>query len=99
MTTVPLERTDLEIIEALDFEHTPACGLEGHTKGATPHGGPAHVLVEIHCLSCNEGRRTDYICKPWWDFVTTTKLPGRCSHCGVPGTCRDFYTFIAWVNQ
>lgn len=97
MTTQPLERTDLSIIEDLDWPHEPACDLRGHPAGRWGHdGGPAWALIQVSCPACPDSYYA-YVCKGRWDFMQR-EGEAYCPDCGAEGPLTDFWRFVALVR-
>lgn len=65
MSAQPTERTDLDTIEALDFD--PPCEHEMHAAEPTVHAGPAYALVVVtrHCPACPDATVERYYCEPY----------------------------------
>lgn len=97
MTTAPLERTDLSIIEELDWNHEPACDLKAHPTGRYGHdGGPAWALIQVTCPGCSDAFYA-YTCKGRWDYMQSLGS-AYCDKCGHEGPLADFWRFIALVR-
>lgn len=75
MTVQPLAppATDLEILEALDFEPTVPCEAKGHKGDA-----PAAYLVGMRSHYCRP-IGPDACCEPCWERLA---LPPNHFHCG-----------------
>ena len=87
---------DLELIEHLDWEHTPQCEHSQHGKRPDAHEGPAYVLVRV-AHDC--GRNVAYyVCRAWWERVV---IPGRtvyCEDCKVYLSAHEVVTALGWVE-
>ena len=94
MSIVP--DSSLELIEHLDFEHTPQCEHSQHTTPGAPHDGPAYVLVRCECpAGC--GITADlYFCRPWWEIIIRG-VQVACD-CGTTFTSHVGYTALGWVE-
>ena len=95
MSAQPTERVDLEIIEALDFDHEPACEHSQHGQRSV-HDGPAAVLVEaIECPNCGDPAFTLYLCEPFWRAARDIGV--FCQDCR--HVFDEPYRLIAWVKS
>jgi hypothetical protein len=87
---------DLELIEHLDFEHTPQCEHSEHHED-TAHYGPAYVLVRAACPVCPFGP-TLYLCEGFWSWVCNTRRTLKCNGCGHCSPAQSFYAPLGWVE-
>jgi hypothetical protein len=73
--TTPDVTTDLEILEALDFEPEHDCESRAHGK-APWHSGPAKYLLRVSYQCACGHARTCHIqmCAPAWDHAGRTGL-------------------------
>ena len=97
--TRTLERTDLTMVEDLDWEFDPSCELNYHPDGIYGHdGGPAWALIQVLCRGCGFNRYA-YVCKGRWDFMHTedNASPVVCG-CGQQGSIHEFWRFVALVR-
>lgn len=95
-TALPDTRTDLEVIEALDFEHTPGCEHSRHSRGVFGHSGPAWALVRVSRACCTGESTSIYLCKGAWVVAFETGL--TCSLCGMTSPRDNIWTILAYVN-
>ena len=85
MSTQPLERTDLELIEALDWDYAPQCEHSCHGTPRFHDGGPAYALARgtTECPTCGTCYGPIiYSCRKWTKteiFLCGcgAKVPGR----------------------
>ena len=93
-----MERTDLTIIEDLDWDHAPACEGKLHPQGTHGHdGGPAWALIHIACPTCAKAKYM-YLCKGRWDaYFPSGRL--ECLDCDYAGPASDFWRFVALVDH
>lgn len=73
------ERTDLEVVEALEFE--VACQAPCHPAGTHGHTGPAWALIANYCPVCGVGGN-GFICRGGWDFAGQPGISMMCGECG-----------------
>jgi len=89
------ERVDLEVIEALDFQHAPNCEHSQHTSGVG-HDGPAAVLVAaVECPTCGDPAVTLYLCEMFWRLARETGV--TCEWC--LGPIESPYVLLSWVKS
>ena len=94
MSIVPSH--DLELIEHLDFEHTPPCEHRQHGERTDMHSGPAYVLVRV-AHDC--GRNVTYYgCRTWWERVVIPGRPVYCDGCKVTLSAHAVVTALGWVE-
>ena len=95
MSVQPIERVDVELIEALDFEHAPACEHSQHASGDA-HDGPAAVLVEaVECPTCGDPAIVLYLCETFWRVARETGV--MCEWCLEP--IESPYVLLSWVKS
>lgn len=87
---------DLELIEHLDWEHTPECEHPQHATLPQFHGGPAYVLVS-YSHECGRSR-VCYICEPHWRLVVVAGAHVRCAGCQARVLAPSVYTALGWVE-
>ena len=94
MSTAIDERTDLELIEHLDWEHVPAC--EGK-KGECPNA--ADYLIGHRCPGCGDAdpEAVKYCCGPCW--VGRSMAPARCRACEAIYSHGDCWHIIRLVRS
>ena len=88
-------RSDVELIEHLDWEHTPQCEHSQHREDRPTHEGDAYVLVR-YSHDCGFVRDL-YICRPFWAHIIEG---GRfwCSGCMEDVSAHTTYTPLGWVE-
>ena len=98
MSAQPVERLDIEAIEAMDFDFDPPCEHSLHRRGVFGHRGPAWALVEVLMpCGCDTESRFLYLCKGAWECAPFAPL--WCPDCGRgPFTREQGWRFVALVR-
>jgi len=94
MSAQPIQRVDLELVEALDFEHVPPCEHSQHIETHPNHDGDAYALVRLN-HSC-VGEDVVYLCEPFVRRVTGP-VPIKCARCKEP--LNGCYSILALVGE
>lgn len=89
-------RSDVELIEHLDWEHTPQCEHRQHGTMKRDHdNGPAYVLVQAAC-ECGRSRRL-YICQRFWSIIVAG-VDSTCPACHRTRSAHSVFTPLGWVE-
>lgn len=83
--------TELEILEALDFDHEPPCEHSCHETDHR-HTGPAALVIDAGCRTCGFRARL-LMCRA--GYVSAVWI--HCLECGATCDRADYWTVVGEV--